>query len=125
IFTVVVTYRRPDTLELCLNSIFDQVNSEIHELYIVVNSDDPETLVVVEKFKKKYENKITYEVFDNCGPAGGFHIGLKKFLDSECNYVWLMDDDIIADEHCLNHLMQFRCTGYVFAKVMDIEDNPI
>src|SRR5690606_14606843 len=62
---------------------------------------------------------LTYEVFDNLGPAGGFHYGLKHFIESDCDYVWLMDDDVIPDKTCLQELVKSTSeSSYIIPKVL-------
>ncbi len=106
VFAVVVTYKRPSILEECLTSVLINSNYKVHHLFIVINDFDIETLSIVKKFEEKYPTRISYEQFDNVGPAGGFYFGLKKFLNSDSDFVWLLDDDIFPRTDCLEKLMQ-------------------
>src|SRR5690606_33418825 len=64
---------------------------------------------------------ISYQIYDNVGPAGGFFYGLKKFLESNCEFVWLMDDDIIPHPGCLEALIKYaEFEPYVFSKVQKV-----
>jgi GT2 family glycosyltransferase len=40
----------------------------------------------------------------NGGPAGGWAIALRQFLDTEFEYAWVLDDDILPDPQCLEAL---------------------
>ncbi len=118
IHAVVVTYKRSEILTKCLNAILITSSFKVSQLHIVVNSDDIPTMEVVTKFKNNYPNVVSFQIYDNVGPAGGFYYGLKHFLNSDSDYVWLMDDDVIPDKNCLAELV--KCTKespYVFSKV--------
>lgn len=119
IFAVAVTYKRAEILTECLNAVLNLSTFKIHHLHLVVNHEEKATMKVIKQFQEQHWDKISYEVHDNCGPAGGFYYGLKRFLASSCEYVWLMDDDIIPEPTCLTELV--RCTKdnpYVFSTVL-------
>lgn len=42
----------------------------------------------------------------NSGSAGGFHTGMTAALESDCDWVWLLDDDIIATPDALGELVR-------------------
>lgn len=115
---IIVTYKRAEVLGDCLNAVLNRSRTKVSKLHVVVNSTDKKTLEVIEKYRLKYPEIVSYMIYDNLGPAGGFHQGIKYFLDGECDYVWLMDDDILPDENCLTELI--KCTEespYIFPKV--------
>lgn len=45
---------------------------------------------------------------ENSGGAGGFHHGLAAALERDADLVWLMDDDGLPDEGCLDTLLAHR-----------------
>src|SRR5690606_12056408 len=64
-------------------------------------------------------SKISFQVFDNVGPAGGFYYGMKELFNSQCDFVWLMDDDIVPEPTCLSALLDIaRKDPYVFPEVL-------
>jgi GT2 family glycosyltransferase len=119
VFVVIVTFRRPAVLEACLRSLAIQHLLEKDRVHVVVNSDDAETIAVINSNRSAFSASITHEVLNNEGPAGGFYAGIKKFLEeSHAGYVWLMDDDIVVAPDCLQQL--FACTDqgdYIYPKV--------
>ncbi len=118
IHAVIVTYKRAAVLNDCLNAVLNASLTKVSKLHVVVNSKDKATLEVITSYKLNFPEVVSYKVYDNLGPAGGFHQGLKHFLDSDSDYVWLMDDDIIPESDCLTELI--KCTKespYVFSKV--------
>jgi hypothetical protein len=56
---------------------------------------------------------------DNPGPAGGFRVGLEKFLGESQSHVWVMDDDVIVKDDCLKELLLESSKGvYVCPRVI-------
>lgn len=114
---VVVTYKRAEVLKDCLDALSRSVYP-IEEVHVVVNSEDSPTLNLIKNLQEKNLLNISYRIFDNIGPAGGFYEGLKKFLESDYDFVWLMDDDIVSTDDCLRELI--KCSAhhpYVFSRV--------
>jgi GT2 family glycosyltransferase len=118
VFAVVVTFNRAEMLKSCISSLLKQKGRSLSRIHIIVNSDDAQTVEVIELFKSTTEI-ITYRHYDNPGPAGGFHHGLQQFLSEDCDYVWLMDDDVVVTEDCLFEMMKHTDKhSYVFPRVI-------
>src|SRR5690606_10584656 len=121
VFAVVVTYKRSYVLDKCLNAILNSSSYKIEHLHIIVNDKENSTLEVIKNFQLEQPSIISYQIYDNVGPAGGFFYGLKKFLESSCEFVWLMDDDIIPHPGCLEALIKYaEFEPYVFSKVQKV-----
>ena len=43
----------------------------------------------------------------NEGGSGGFHEGVKKALEFDCDWLWMMDDDVEPEEECLQGQLAF------------------
>lgn len=126
VFAVVVTYKRSNVLEECLEAVLKSSTFNIEHLHIIVNDKEKSTLEVISKFSQEDPSKISFQIYNNVGPAGGFYYGLKKFQESKCDFVWLMDDDIIPEPGCLQALID--CTNtqpYVFSKVLNIKGEEV
>jgi GT2 family glycosyltransferase len=119
VFAIIVTYKRPAILLRCLQSLARQNYRNLHA-YIIVNSNDKETESVINSFSASASFGVQYKKLNNEGPAGGFHEGLKQFLNNEtCDFAWLMDDDVVADDNCLQQLLTESGNGkYVYPKVI-------
>src|SRR5688572_32644211 len=91
-------------LRVCVDSLLTQIEFGLQRIHIIVNSADNETKVLLQNYNN---DLITHEFLDNPGPAGGFNIGLQRFLTDELSHVWLMDDDIVVKGDCLKELL--RC----------------
>jgi GT2 family glycosyltransferase len=118
VFAIIVTYKRPDKLADCLQSLLTQVSYGLKKIHVVVNSADEKTLSVIREFSETALVAITFEKLSNEGPAGGFHSGLSRFLEqSAFSHAWLMDDDIVIKSNCLEEML--RCgQPYVYPKVL-------
>ena len=115
---VVVTYNRPQELWACLSSLLAQKTYGLDHIHVVVNSFDEATLVSIRSLMAE-DSLISISRFDNVGPAGGFHYGIKRFLEGSWKFVWLMDDDIVVDEYCLTNLLQHASDHtYIFPRVI-------
>lgn len=118
VFAVIVTFKRPEMLRTCLASLMGQRDYGLSRIHVVVNSSDSETEEVINSFRED-EDFLTFDRYDNPGPAGGFYHGLQRFLNEECEYAWLMDDDVVVAPSCLQELL--LCSAdhqYVYPKVL-------
>jgi len=148
IVAVVVTYNRKEDLINCLQSIFNQ-SQTVDALYIIDNksTDGTPEYLIENKIIKSLpsfnsdkdeiysENKILengkeftlhyIRKHTNDGGAGGFYKGMKLAYESNCDWLWLMDDDGVADKEQLKNLVKYSelyKLNYVNALVIDIDD---
>jgi rhamnopyranosyl-N-acetylglucosaminyl-diphospho-decaprenol beta-1,3/1,4-galactofuranosyltransferase len=144
---VVVTYNRKHDLIHCLNSIFKQTELPNRLILIDNQSTDgtPELLLengiidelptnasedrVYTSYKKLSENaslQIDYvRKFENDGGAGGFYKGMKQGFEGGFDWIWMMDDDGMADRNQLKNLLEvslYKDYKYVNALVVE-KDN--
>ncbi len=105
---VVVNYRTPWHLNLCLSSVF-QHTSDFH-IFLVHNSPDNRSLEVGEYFKLKYPRQIDVIVNkQNLGYVGGVNSAYEKALeysricllnsDTIVTKDWLLQMNKVFDEH--------------------------
>ncbi|GFI24665.1 galactofuranosyltransferase GlfT1 [Lachnospiraceae bacterium] len=105
VIAVVVTYNRKKLLLECLDAIFQQTYS-ISRLILIDNCSTDGTMN--ELVYKGYLNhpKITYiKTETNIGGAGGFYEGMRKSIEYSHDWIWLMDDDTIPSNDCLEQLI--------------------
>jgi rhamnopyranosyl-N-acetylglucosaminyl-diphospho-decaprenol beta-1,3/1,4-galactofuranosyltransferase len=119
VLAVIVTFNRAEMLRSCLENLTAHKASGLRGIHVIINSDDTATVEMLNLFNSQHASIVTYEHHDNIGPAGGFHYGLKKFSESSNDYVWLMDDDIIAKPFCLKELLHHTDEyDYIYPKVI-------
>lgn len=103
VYALVVTYNRKALLIECLNAILAQ--SRMPDKIVVI--DNASTDGTRELFSKggAFDDQIFryVKMEKNTGGAGGFYEGIKQTY-SECDYIWLMDDDTIPNPHTLEGL---------------------
>lgn len=125
---LVVTYNRPELLIECLKAIVNQ-STIVSELIIIDNFSSEETLgILLEhnfipqyshndiskggllQYNYKINNSIIKIHFQrlskNTGGAGGFNIGMRYFYEkTNCEYLWLMDDDCLPIASALEKIV--------------------
>lgn len=105
VHAVVVTYNRKNLLKECIDAILMQ-SVKVEKLIIVDNNSTDGT----EEYLRGngYLNNETIEYLkldENIGGAGGFHEGMKKAREYQPDWVWIMDDDTVPTETCLEGLL--------------------
>ncbi len=105
VVTVVVTYNRLNLLKECLDALLVQ-SYERQQILVVDNASTDGTQDYVSEISEKKHNVIYYRLEKNIGGAGGFHEGMKKAMQLEADWVWLMDDDTIPEADALTELCE-------------------
>lgn len=108
IATVIVTYNRKQLLLECIQAVLKQTY-KTDEIILIDNNSTDGTYEYIKKFKL-FENKnINYiKLNKNIGGAGGFYEGMKIAREKKYDWVWVMDDDTVPTEKCLENLLKAR-----------------
>ncbi|WP_160674484.1 MULTISPECIES: glycosyltransferase family 2 protein [Clostridium] len=101
---VVVTYNRKELLKENISALVNQTCS-IDKILVVNNCSTDGTDKLLNDLSKKYNNLEAYNMEKNIGGAGGFNQGLKIAYASNCDYIWIMDDDTIPEPDALENLL--------------------
>ena len=96
---VIVTFNRVSMLKECLEAVRQQ-SVKCFDVFVVNNGSSDGTCEWLSQQKDLFV--INQE---NLGGAGGFYTGMKKAYDDGYEWVWMMDDDGIADENQLENLL--------------------
>lgn len=105
VITIVVTYKRKELLSKVLNAIANQTHLP-EKLLVIDNNSNDGTQELVEEIKKTSSLGIIYfNTGANLGGAGGFKFGIQKAAELKPDYIWLMDDDLVPDDTCLERLI--------------------
>lgn len=105
VICVVVTYNRKELLAECLDALLAQTRLP-EEIIVFNNCSSDKTEELFEK-GAKYDREII-KIFNsekNLGGAGGFSEGMRLAAEHGADWVWLMDDDCIAQEEALEALL--------------------
>ena len=108
VYAVVVTYNRKQMLTECLNEILNQT-VEVDKVVVVDNASTDHTREYLEERGYLDNPSVLYSAQEkNTGGAGGFYSGMKIARDAQPDWVWIMDDDVIPAEDCLEELLNAR-----------------
>uniref|UniRef100_UPI000CE44C58 glycosyltransferase family 2 protein n=1 Tax=Vibrio hyugaensis TaxID=1534743 RepID=UPI000CE44C58 len=93
---------RAKLLNKVLKSLINQ-SYKVNNVFIIDNNSSDNTEEIVRSFET---DKFYYHnTFGNYGGAGGFYEGFKLAEEHEYDYLWLMDDDCVPAENCLEELL--------------------
>ncbi len=121
IVAYVLTHNAPQSLARCLASIAAQTQ---HPLEVVVVDNASEPAVDVDQLPTPGAAVRLVRSEVNGGPAGGWALALRDFLDGQGTNAWLMDDDILPDSTCLEALWDAASGDPASAFVVPISIQP-
>lgn len=103
---VVVTYNRKQLLTECLDALLSQTRS-VDKIILIDNASTDGTPEMLKERGYLDNSVIDYvRLPENTGGAGGFHEGVKLGYESGYDWLWLMDDDAIANKDALQNLLK-------------------
>ena len=104
VIAVVVTYNRLPLLKRVVSSL----NQQSYRPSTIVVVDNASTDGTEEWAREEAERgQLTYlRLPTNTGGAGGFHFGMQYAYSKSCDFVWLLDDDAVPEERCLETLLK-------------------
>lgn len=118
VLVMIVTYNRSKYLEKLLNNLKFQTQKLYGVLIVDNNSSDGTSdmlkemnIVKEDSFNKLYENELDgtkyyyYRNSENEGGSGGFYMAFKLAGTLPVDYFWVMDDDVLPDNNCLENLL--------------------
>ncbi len=96
---ITVLYNTPSVLDDFFYSLSVQ-DYENYHLYIIDNSSESESLLLSESLIEKYDIKATIinNHGNNIGVAAGNNQGIKKAFEDECDYILLLNNDLIFND---------------------------
>ena len=98
---IVLTYNRKNILKECIEALLSLHNSWLKVVVVDNNSSDG-----TKDMLSNYADKIDYiNTGKNIGGAGGFNFGIKYAVDTDADFIWIMDDDAIVLPDSLNGLL--------------------
>lgn len=108
ICAIVVTYNRKELLKECLDTLLLQTRP-LDSIILIDNASTDGTPQFLKENGYLDNKKIDYvRLKENTGGAGGFYEGVKKGYEKGFDWLWLMDDDVKADDKCLEKLLLFK-----------------
>lgn len=101
IIAVVVTYNRLELLKQVISSLRNQ-SYRIEKIIVVNNSSNDGTL----EWLNQNNERLHIITQENVGSSGGQYTGFKAALEYDCDAIWVMDDDVVADGNCLENMVK-------------------
>jgi GT2 family glycosyltransferase len=101
---VICNWNKQDDVVKCVDSVLKSSYSSLDVVVVDNASSDDSVKILKETFDVKIK---IIENPENLGGAGGFNTGL-RFAVNENKYrsVWLLDNDVKVDKHCLEELVK-------------------
>lgn len=104
--TIIVTYNRIEMLKKVIEAIRHQT---VHpSLLLVINNGSTDTTA---EWLSAQKDIITIHQ-ENVGASGGFVRGIEEALKRQADKIWIMDDDVLPDEDCLQELLALSLKGH-------------
>jgi rhamnopyranosyl-N-acetylglucosaminyl-diphospho-decaprenol beta-1,3/1,4-galactofuranosyltransferase len=104
---VVVTYNRKDLLAECLDALLRQTRS-VDRIFIIDQASTDGTGEMLSERGYLRKASIVYDRSEkNTGGAGGFQRGVELAFDAGLDWIWLMDDDAIAEPSALDRMLPY------------------
>ncbi len=106
---IVVTYNRLNLLKETIAGLLSQ--TRVPDAIIVINNSSSDGTL---EWLESVDNIIVITQ-DNIGGAGGFATGLEYGYKQGFDWIWCMDDDVVAMPDCLEKMMNFRSDSLIRA----------
>ncbi|MBE2190202.1 MAG: glycosyltransferase [Desulfobulbaceae bacterium] len=103
----VVTFNRLDLLKKVVDALHEQ-SHKIENIMIINNSSTDGTEEWLSMQKDLFVIKQ-----ENLGSSGGQYRAFNEAAASDCDLVWIMDDDVVPEKDCLKKLIEHYQPGHV------------
>lgn len=104
VLATIVTHNAPLALQDCLHSITNQTRPP-EAVIVVDNASLPPAEDLIASHGPAPGIRVLRQD-SNTGPAGGHAAALREFASSDYDVAWVMDDDCVPSENCLESLLR-------------------
>ncbi len=108
VLAIVVTYNRLNMLKEVVSALLGQTSP--CDILIVDNASTDDTANWVKSYIASLDSSPSVLLYENTGAnlggAGGFNYGMRRGVEMGYSYVWIMDDDAIAQPEALTELLK-------------------
>jgi rhamnopyranosyl-N-acetylglucosaminyl-diphospho-decaprenol beta-1,3/1,4-galactofuranosyltransferase len=101
VIAVVITLDRPETASCCLASVLH--GTQRPDRVVVVDNGSAIPYTPPQEYRQDVD---VVRLEHNSGPAGGAAIGQQRALELKADWVWMLDDDAVADPDALARLIR-------------------
>ena len=112
ICALIVTYNRLNKLKIALNK-YEELEKGPDLMLVINNASTDGTFEYLENWKNEPQlgklntQRIVIHSETNTGGSGGFHMGLEKALELDCEWIWVADDDAFPENDAFIFLRNF------------------
>lgn len=99
---IVPVYNVEDYIEKCLYSLVNQ-NIENYEIIVVVDGSKDDSIITVNKYKKKYPNLIVVKETENRGLSAARNLGISL---AKGKYIGFVDSDDYVDHSMFSKMLK-------------------
>lgn len=106
VIAIIVSYNRKKLLKEAIEHLLEQTYQGL-DILVVDNASTDGTKEYITEYID--QNKIAYfNTGANLGGAGGFSKGIRIGVEKGYDYLWIMDDDTMAEPDALSQLMSAK-----------------
>jgi len=105
---LVLTYDAPENVLACVRAVAAQT---VPVAFILVIENPGARRVRPDALRDRAPGAVRLVTLDeNLGPAGGYAEGLRMLAESDCDAIWVLDDDVLPEPDCLAQLLARSAT---------------
>lgn len=109
---VICNYNKSNYVVNCIQSVIESKYTDF-DIFMVDNASTDDS---IEAVQNRFGDRVTILAnSENLGGSGGFNTGIRKVLESDYEYIYCLDNDVLVDENAVgalaNYLDQHPETG--------------
>lgn len=108
---IIATFNRLEFLKEIIEALQNQTY-KIDNIVVTNNSSEDGT----EEWLNEQTGLIVQKQ-ENVGSSGGQYTGMKGAMETDCDFIWMMDDDVVPEKDCLENLMKVADENKIVAPV--------
>ena len=106
---LVLTYDAPENVLACVRAVAAQT---VPVAFILVIENPGARRVRPDALRDQAPGAVRLVTLDeNLGPAGGYAEGLRMLAESDCDAIWVLDDDVLPEPDCLSRARRGAATA--------------
>ena len=100
----ICNYNKADYVVECVEKVINQTFKNL-DVYVVDNASTDESVL---KLRERFGDTVTIIVnSENIGGSGGFNTGIKRAQELGYQYIMLLDNDAMLEEHAIEYLYEY------------------
>jgi GT2 family glycosyltransferase len=121
VFIIVLNWNNANETLKCLESL-RQLNYSNYQIIVIDNGSTDNSPEII---RSSFPEITILETGENLGYAGGNNVGNRYAMGKGAEYVWILNNDTVVDNHCLEYMVQAaeadERIGMVGSKILFID----